>query len=269
MNARLALTFVTLAAMPSLAAQIIAQTPYENPLLETFSEFQPDEETVAAAPDPFRKPPVPALQEESAPPPAAVSPEAKPPVLVIGKAPEGAILIPQTETPAPPAGEEIVADPTPGPRPGLAVRVEALKSGSGTIDPAQVKLLAPFPAKLLAQTPAGWKIESSDSAPPFSHEVRLSSGKNITLSVRPHRLVPEADGSSVFQVSEPGFNAPLGYRQDATVGAVLSSSIRQLDNDAKRLGGVIDQLQQLVVSLPQPEPATESAPPVATPVRKR
>jgi hypothetical protein len=139
------------------------------------------------------------------------------------------------------------------PEPGLAVRVERLQSGSGGIDPSQVKLLAPFPAKLLARTPEGWRIEASKQAPPITRDVELAPGKNITLTIRPHLLVADADGSTVFQVAEPGFDAPLGYRQDATVGAILSNSIRQLEDDSLQLGSAIENLQQLLVSLPQPE----------------
>jgi hypothetical protein len=148
------------------------------------------------------------------------------------------------------------------PKSGLSVRVERLQTGSTEIDPAQVKLLAPFPAKLLARSPEGWVIESSESAPPFTREVELSPGKRITLNVRPHLLLAEADGNNVFQIAEPGFDASLGYQQNATVAAILSNSIRQLDDDSRQLGTVIDQLQQLLVSLPQtkntPEPAQDS-----------
>lgn len=146
------------------------------------------------------------------------------------------------------------------PEPGLAVRVERLQSGSGGIDPAQVKLLAPFPAKLLARTPEGWRIEASKQAPPITRDVELAPGKNITLTIRPHLLVADADGSTVFQVAEPGFDSPLGYRQDTTVGAILSNSIRQLENDSLQLGSAIENLQQLLVSLPQPDPVPDPEP---------
>jgi len=143
--------------------------------------------------------------------------------------------------------------PPEDPAPGLAVRVEKLQSGSQAIDPAQVRVLAPFPAKLLAKSPAGWRIESSESAPHFTREVELAPGKHISLTVRPHVLVPDADGSAVFNIPEPGYSAPLGYHQNATVGAILSTSIRQLDKDAGELGKAIEQLQQLLVSLPKTE----------------
>ena len=156
--------------------------------------------------------------------------------------------------------EEVVEESPSAPTPGLAVRVERLQGGGGTIDPAQVKLLAPFPAKLLAQVPAGWRIERAAHAPSFTREVEIAPGSSITLSVKPHLLVPDANGESVFTVPEPGYNAALGYRQDATVGAILATSIHQLDEDARQLGAAIDQLQQLLVSLPQPQPAPAADP---------
>jgi len=161
--------------------------------------------------------------------------------------------------------EEIpIVDSPKEPDPGLSVRIERLQTGTAEIDPAKVKLLAPFPAKLLARPPDGWHIQSSENAPPITREVELSPGKRITLNVRPHLLVAEADGINVFNVEEPGFDAALGYRQNATVSAILSTSIRQLENDSAQLGGAIDKLQQLLVSLPQPpsapEPEVESKP---------
>jgi hypothetical protein len=163
-----------------------------------------------------------------------------------------------------PAEPELLEEAPPGdPAPGLAVRVEKLQSGNQAIDHKQVRVLAPFPAKLLAKSPAGWRIESSESAPHFTREVELSPGKHISLTVRPHVLVPDADGSAVFSIPEPGYNAPLGYHQSATVGAILSTSIHQLDKDAAELGKAIEQLQQLLVSLPkteQPPAAPETQP---------
>jgi len=150
---------------------------------------------------------------------------------------------------------EMIEEQPAAPEPGLAVRVERLQTGAGAIDPAEVKIHAPFPAKLLAQVPDGWAIHKSERAPEFIREVELAPGSSVTLSVRPHILIPQADGANVFAVNEPGYAPALGYRQDATVGAILSDSIRQLDEDGRRLGDAIDQLQQLLVSLPQSESA--------------
>ena len=101
---------------------------------------------------------------------------------------------------------------------------------------------------------------ASDSAPPFTREVELATGSKITLTIRPHLLVPEADGANVFAIPEPGYDNPLGYQQTATVGAILSNSIRRLDEDSKQLGTAIDSLQQLLISLPKPEPQPEAKP---------
>ena len=85
--------------------------------------------------------------------------------------------------------------------------------------------------------------------------MELAPGKLITLTVRPHILVPDTDSAGVFNIPEPGFDPSLSYHQNATVGAVLAQSIRQLDDDSKELSTVIDHLQQLLVSLPKSEPA--------------
>lgn len=153
----------------------------------------------------------------------------------------------------------------------VVVRVEKIQTASGPVDPAEVKLLAPFPAKPLSSIPAGWKLDASGSAPPFTREVELTPGSKITLNIRPHVLIPETDGAATFPVAEPGYDAALGYHQADTVGAILAGSVRQLEDDSKRMGDVIDRLQQLLVSLPKPPvapPETEPAPPAAKPVKR-
>lgn len=261
MNARLAITLLSIGATPWLAAQI-------PPTTNLVGEFQ------AAVPDKPNEVTV-VLPPQDATPPSSEEPSTgkKPSDDTSTQTPdsgknntqpvEKGEKIEDAGTPGKTAEADKPADDTPEePNPGLSVRVERLQSGAAEIDPAKVKLLAPFPAKLLARPPEGWSIESSDSAPPFTREVELSPGKRITLSVRPHLLAAEADGSNVFQIAEPGYDASLGYLQNATVAAILSTSIRQLDNDSRQLGTVIEQLQQLLVSLPQtpntPEPAPEA-----------
>ena len=154
--------------------------------------------------------------------------------------------------PTPPAADP--APPVPAPKEGLTVKVERLQTGNGTIDPASVKLLAPFPAKPLGPLPPGWKLDSSTDAPAFTRDVELAPKSSITLTIKPHVLVPEANGASAFSVNEPGFDPADGYRQFHTVGAVLARSLNQLDEDSKQLGTAIDQLQQLVSALPKPSP---------------
>jgi len=165
---------------------------------------------------------------------------------------------------APPSPAQSADEATnPATEPSLTVQVETLQTGSGTVDPKSVTLLAPFPAKALAAIPLGWRLDASASAPPFIRKVELAPGTHITLKIRPHLLVPAA---TAFALSEPGFDPALGYSQAQTVSAILANSIEQLDADAKHLGTAIDLLQQLVSSLPHPAPQPPATP---TPPSKR
>lgn len=262
MNARLALAALAILGAPLCGAQNVSTgEPPVDPVLDAIQKFneldqQEKIKEVTVVLDPVGEPTAPGSQpparEETAPEPG--SKESPSPVLVTGKPPEGteAALAPSPPPdgpdPATPAAKE-----TPRPQDGLSVSVEKLQTGKGSIDPAQVKLLAPFPAKPLASPPAGWHLDASDSAPPFTREVEIVPGTKVTLTIRPHLLVPDADGANVFAIPEPGYDTTLGYQQTATVGAILSNSIRQLDEDSKHLGTAIDNLQQLLVSLPKPE----------------
>ena len=268
MNARLAIATITALASLFAAAQNVTEEPPADPVLEAIQEFnnrdkeKPNEITVVL--DPAGEPPAPVTGgPEPAAPPAARS---SAPVLVTGRPPEGIDLVKTPAQEPPDASASAPGEVAPKPENGLAVRVERLHTGKGAIDPARVKLTAPFPAKPLARPPAGWRLDASDSAPPFTREVEISPGSTITLTIRPHLLIPDADGAQVFTIPEPGYDNALGYQQTATVGAILSNSIRQLDEDSKQLGAAIDSLQQLLVSLPKPEPLPESKPSIT---RKR
>jgi hypothetical protein len=153
--------------------------------------------------------------------------------------------------------EELATPPEPE---GVTVSVDP-GSGSSPMDAKSVKLLAPFPAKPLATPPAGWRLEHPKDLPAFTREVPLSNGTRIQLSIRPHLLVPDADGTQVISVNEPGFEAGKRYAQTATTAAVLATSIERLDDDSRKMGEAIDRLEQLLGSLP-----ATPAPPVATPV---
>ena len=252
MNARLATAALAILGSLFAAAQKVAVDEKPDPVLDALQEFntrdkdKPNEVTVVL--DPVGESPV-AVPVPTPPtePPAAV--------VVTGKPPAGIDLAPE---PTPPDAIAVAPDEAaPTPTNGLAVRVEKLHTGKGAIDPGQVKLFAPFPAKPLAQPPAGWHLDASSSAPPFTREVELAPGTTVTLTIRPHLLVPDADGAGIFTIPEPGYDNTLGYAQTATVGAILSHSLRQLDGDSKQLGAAIDRLQQLLVSLPKPEPKPE------------
>ncbi len=173
------------------------------------------------------------------------------PVLVTGKHPG-------EET-----GEEDFSTPEPE---GVTVTVEPGSAGGTAVDAASVKLLAPFPAKPLAAPPGGWRLEHPKEVPAFVREVELSNGTKISLSIRPHLLVPDADGSGVIAVKEPGYEPALRYAQTGTMSAVISSSLERLDEDSRQMSEAIDRLGQLLSSLPSPEAPPEAAP---SPVKKQ
>lgn len=278
MNSTLAILALTLLTAVWSAAQTSPPDPDADPIQAAIDQFEsnrrnkskPPAEVSVVLPPPDPKT-APVVIEAKPEPTPKDTPKA--PVLVIGKAPQDAEEPKDAkiaEEPAPPTTTP--DDSPPKPRKGLEVRVEKIKVGSESLDPSLVKLHAPFPAKPLNQAPAGWHLETSKTAPPFTRDVELAPGKQITLTVRPHILVPDTNGAGVFNIPEPGFDPSLGYHQNATVGAVIADSIRQLDDDAKELGTVIDHLQQLLVSLPKPEPAPAPAPatkPATKPSNKR
>ena len=132
--------------------------------------------------------------------------------------------------------------------------VESIRKGTGKLDPEKIKLRASFPAKPLANPPAGWIMEKSKDAPTLLREVEIQPGTVISLDIKPHVLIPNADGASIFAVTEPGFDPLSGYRQEQTVSAILAKSVVQLDEDAKQLGTALSELNRILSSLPNPEP---------------
>jgi hypothetical protein len=270
MNSNAILLAITLLFTPWSLAQETRQDSPKDPVQSAIRKFnrnkskKPAEVSVVLPPPP-QEAPAPVTNTIKPEPSTASAP--KGPVLVTGKAPEGAEFIKATEETSAPS--TAIEEPTPKPQKGLEVRVEKIQGGTGEFDPSQVKILAPFPAKPLAEPPTGWHLESSENAPPFTREVELSPGKHITLTIHPHLLVPNTDPAGVFTIAEPGFDPSLGYRQNTTVAAVLSKSIQQMNEDSKQLGNVIDHLQQFLVSLPKPEPKPDSSPePAATPAHR-
>lgn len=135
---------------------------------------------------------------------------------------------------------------------GPEVRVQRLRDpGYGTILPADVKISTPFAAKPLGNPSPGWRLVSSPDAPAYTRSVEVAPGTLLTLSIRPHVLIPDADGRDAFQIQEPGFDPTMGYNQRNTLSASIASSIRQLEEDAVVLGQVMDQLEQILISLPK------------------
>ncbi len=165
------------------------------------------------------------------------------------------------------ASEEAEDPPAPPEPEGVTVSVEP-GSGSGPVDAKSVKLLAPFPAKPLAVPPAGWRLEHPKDLPAFTREVPLSNGTRIQLSIRPHLLVPDADGANVVAVTEPGFEPDKRYAQTATTAAVLATSLERLDEDSRKMSEAIDRLEQLLGSLPATEIPRAAIPVPETPNRK-
>jgi hypothetical protein len=175
------------------------------------------------------------------------------------------------EIPAPPlegalsdSGDAVPAElPHPGEPEGVSVRVEPGKSGV-PVESSKVRLLAPFPPKALAKAPAGWRLEHPENVPPLVKEVTLENGTRLNLSIRPHVLVPDADGSQVIGIGEPGYDPALQYAQAKTMGAILSGSLERMDKDSKDLGDALERLQQLLGSLPHPPPPAPPVPAVKT-----
>jgi hypothetical protein len=260
MTARSTLAALTLLLSIFADAQNIATEAQPDPVLEAIQKLKEagsersNEITVTV--NAQGKPTSPVQAETKQTETAAVMVTRKPQT----KAEETPVSAPADPAPTPPDPEENFPPPAPA-KEELSIHVEKINSGKGSIDPSQIKLLSPFPAKPLGTTPAGWHLDlTNHSAPPFTREVELSPGIKITLAIPPQILVPDADGATAFTIPEPGFDHALGYQQTATVGAILTNSIRQLDDDSKQLGTVIDNLQQLLISLPKPErPVNDSS----------
>jgi hypothetical protein len=252
MNTRLFITVITLCGASFVCAQNVTEDPKPDSVLDAIQEFnRRDQETSNEA--------VIALESKETPTTPSV-PQDSTSVLVTGTPPTEHEATVATDSPPQEAAVSTPHEEKQNPENGLSVRIEKMHSGNGAIDPLQVKLRAPFPAKPLAQAPPGWRLDASDTAPPFTREVELAPGSKITLSIRPHVLIPDTDGVNAFNIAEPGYETSLGYQQTSTVGAILSNSIRQLDEDAKQLSTAVDSLQQLLISLPKPPPQPEPAP---------
>jgi hypothetical protein len=217
--------------------------------------------------DSERDPVISALTEGVSEDPNTNGITAMPPKLMTGEDGGAPVLV----TGTPPEGAEIEdAEPPKTPEPqGVTVQVEPGKGGTGKIDAASIKLLAPFPAKPLSQPPAGWKLERPEDVPSITQEVELKNGTRIPLSIRPHVLVPDADGANVIGVQEPGYDPTLGYAQAGTISAVLASSVERMEDDSRKLGDALDRLGQLLSSLPVPEPAPPAAKEVIIPDKKK
>lgn len=143
---------------------------------------------------------------------------------------------------------------------GMALRIEPLRTGNGSAATGDVTIKNSFPVKALAETPAGWKLETTEAAPAYSREVEVKPGTFVTVKITPHLLTPDADGSKIFSVSEPGYDHLKGYQQDQTVGTILEKSISQLDADSIKMDLALLELHRLLASLPKPETTNPKKP---------
>lgn len=164
--------------------------------------------------------------------------------------------IPEVDAPGANDAEDIPSPPS-----GPVVRVQSLReAGGAAVDASAVRITTPFPAKPLGAPPPGWRIVVAEDAPEFAEKVEVAPGTWITLGIRPHVLVPAADGREIFHIREPGLAAAEGYRQSTTVSAAIAASLHQLEDDARVLGQVVDELEQILISLPNPANLEQQTP---------
>ena len=144
MNTRSFITAITLLGASLVGAQNVAEDPKPDPVLDAIQEFTkqdqeiPNEAAVALEAKETPSEQVNATPQDSTP---------SAPVLITGTPP---IEVESTQAPDSSSPEAIVSTPNEEnqePEHGLSVRIEKQHSGSGSIDPSQVKLRAPFPAK--------------------------------------------------------------------------------------------------------------------------
>ena len=189
-------------------------------------------------------------------------------VLVTGIPPADATTIDEnTEAPAPeptpaadpPPPAETPASEEPVEKNGIRIEVQG-GNKDVRIPASDIEIVAPFPAKPLSTPPAGWRLAHPDSVTAVAHEVTLNNGTPVKLSIRPHVLVPDADGRDIFALREPGFDSAKGYNQTDTIGAILAESIHTLNDHTDRLAKASQSLSELLDSLPAAPPVAEPAP---------
>ena len=231
MNTRRSLLILTLSCSGLTHGQEVDEsTPEHDPVLKSILEDDSSEpsyaEPLADAPD-----------ENSEITPDETDEPDDDPLLVTGKPPEDVpelLVAPENQQPA---AEGVEVEVAPGQH---KVQVKS----------DQIDIVAPFPAKLLASPPAGWKVIHPDHTPEKTQSITLSNDQTIELAIRPHLLVPDADGAKIFALHEPGFDPADGYNQHDTIGSVLADSIHQLDRQDARLSEAATRLSELLDSLP-------------------
>jgi len=136
---------------------------------------------------------------------------------------------------------------------GIQIQVEKSTGISGLSDePGALKVYSPWPAKPLAEAPAGWQyLPAPSEIKPYKQSVKLGSGKSLDLSITPFVLEPLSDGVKSIRIQEPGYDPTRHYAQENTVGAMLQKSTLELEENEKHAAKAISLLQQLLSSLPQ------------------
>jgi len=135
----------------------------------------------------------------------------------------------------------------------IQIQIEKIAGKLGVeSEPGTVKIDAPWPAKPISIPPSGWKFAPAPKdVEPFRTQVTLSTGNEVELSITPYILVPLSDGITSIKISEPGYEAALQYGQENTLGIMLQNSTTEIEKHEKQAAATIQQLQQLLSSLPR------------------
>jgi len=134
---------------------------------------------------------------------------------------------------------------------GIQVQIEKI-AGKPVNGDGSVKVDAPWPAKPISTPPTGWKFAlAGKGVEPFLTKVTLSNGSDVELSITPYILEPLSDGLTSIKITEPGYQAGVGYDEENTLGIMLQNSTKEIENHEKQTAQAIERLQQLLSSLPR------------------
>lgn len=136
---------------------------------------------------------------------------------------------------------------------GIRLQVDEASDDSEVVTYEEdAKITAPWPAKPDENIPDGWELSPApENLVDYKTSIVLENGKSISVTMTPFVLVPKNEDSSVVRIQEPGFDATMLNEQDATMGALLGSATQQLEEKEKQTATVINNLQQLLSSLPK------------------
>ena len=115
---------------------------------------------------------------------------------------------------------------------------------------SDLRLLSPWAPKPLQKAPRGWRYVPVSADRSYPLDIKLSSGKSVSLSITPYALVPQ-ESQNVVQAREPGYQPEKGYQQAHSVTARLENTTQTLEQAASSLDESIKNLSALVNSLPK------------------